>query len=330
MPALVRNRKLRDLVPLALWILAVAAVYLGSGRLGLLAQIVVGGVRVTPVWPPTGVAVASLVLLGPRVWPGIALGQLLVVASLGGVGVGTPGVVVGSTVAPLAAYWLLRRAGFRSQLDRLRDGVALVFLAALAAMLISATTATLVLLGTGVLPAHGYWAAWSAWWTGDAMGVLVVTPLLLVGRWAGRPWDLPLRWWAEAAVPLVGCAVIMVADISSSVDVLFLVFPLLTWAALRFQLPIAAPCVLLISVLAVPAATRHTGLFAGRGILATMTELQALNGSAALTALLLSAVIAERNATHRRIEEACVGLAELVARLAPGEANEPWPPTRDL
>ncbi|WP_037606383.1 MASE1 domain-containing protein [Streptacidiphilus rugosus] len=330
MPAVARDRTLRDLGSLLLWILAVAALYLGSGRLGLLAQIVVGGVRVTPIWPPTGVAVAALVLLGARVWPGIALGQLLVVTSLGGPVTGaTVGIVAGSTVAPLVAYWLLRQVGFRSQLDRLRDGLALVFLGAFAAMLVSATSATLVLLTEGSLPSHGYWSAWSAWWTGDAMGVLVVTPLLLVGRWAALPWDLPLRWWAEAVVPMAGCAAIMVLDLRTTVDVLFLVFPLLTWAALRFQLPVAAPCVLIISVLAVPSAIRHTGPFAGRGLLATMTELQALNGSAALTALLLSAVISERNATHRRIEEACVGLAELVARLAPGESNEPWPPTRD-
>jgi integral membrane sensor domain MASE1 len=60
------------------------------------------------------------------------------------------------------ACLMLRRVGFRVQLDRLRDVVALVFLAALLAMLLSATLAALALLGTGTLPTHGYWFAWLA------------------------------------------------------------------------------------------------------------------------------------------------------------------------
>ncbi|KJK55420.1 membrane protein, partial [Saccharothrix sp. ST-888] len=68
---------------------------------------------------------------------------------------------------------------------------------------------------------------------------------------------------------------------------------------------------------------------AHRSLLATMVTLQALNGSAALTTLLLAAVVAERKNTYRKIEQACMGLAEVVARLAPGDAGHRWPPPHE-
>lgn len=65
----------------ALMIGAVAGLYYGGGELGLLQQLVRG--QVTPLWPATGIAVAALILLGLRAWPGIALGAFLINVSLG-------------------------------------------------------------------------------------------------------------------------------------------------------------------------------------------------------------------------------------------------------
>ncbi|WP_042381997.1 MASE1 domain-containing protein [Streptacidiphilus melanogenes] len=313
-----------------LWVLVVTGVYYAGGRLGLLAQVVVEGVRVTPLWPSSGVAVAALLLLGLRVWPGIALGQWLVVLSIShwnptwaGLGI-----VAGATVAPVLAWLFLRWVGFRPQLDRLRDGLALVFVA-LTATLVSSSASTLILMAQGALSGHGYWAAWTAWWTGDAMGVLVVAPLLLAGRYAQPPQDVPMMRWAELFTLLGGTAAVMVLVTHSRLSLLFLAFPLVIWAAIRFQMPGAAPCVLLISVLGVVAAIQPAGPFVGHSVSAQMFILQALNGSAALTALLLAAVITERDNTNRMIAEACVGLAEVVARLAPDEVADRWPGARD-
>ncbi|MGW7370267.1 MASE1 domain-containing protein, partial [Streptomyces sp. NPDC054841] len=116
----------------------------------------------------------------------------------------------------------------------------------------------------------------------------------------------------------------------SSASLLFLVFPLLMWAALRFQLPGAAPCVLVVSVLAISAATDEAGPFAGHSLFATMGTLQALNGSAALTGLLLAAIVTEQITIRRKIEQACGELAEVVDRLVPGSgAAGRWPLSED-
>ncbi|MBV6697710.1 MASE1 domain-containing protein [Kitasatospora aureofaciens] len=327
---LLRPRDPRHPAVTALRLLAITAVYLAAGRIGLLQQVVVGGAKVTPLWPPTGIALTCLLLFGLSSWPAVALGAYLATITTGPPNWGSLGIMAGNTLAPVAAYLMLRRARFRIELDRLRDGVALVFLGAFAGMLISATIGTTVLVLIGTLPAGGFWSTWSAWWTGDAMGVLVITPLLLALRTARLPTDPGPFDWVEPALLLAGTATVTVVATATTLSLLFLVFPFLIWAALRFQLFGAAPCVLLISVLTIVAATDHAGPFTRHGLVADMVVLQALNGCAALTGLLLSAIIAEQRNTYRRIEQACVELAEVVNRLTPGKADTGrWLPPED-
>lgn len=308
----------------ALSILAVAAAYYGVGQLGLLRQVAIHGARITPLWPATGIALSSLLYLGLRIWPGIALGSFLVVATATGpVDLATPGIVAGNTLAPVCAYLMLRRAGFRKELDRLRDGVVLVFLGAMAGMLISASIGTSMLAVTGRLPFGHFWPVWAAWWAGDATGVLIVTPLLLVMRRA----RLPRRTdrWAEATALAVVCFVLGVVATRNSLSMLYAMFPVLIWAALRFQLAGSAPCALVLSVLAIIAGSEKVGAFRGHTILEIMLNLTILNGSMALTALLLASIVTEDMNIRRRIEQACEELAEVVDHLAPGISATAWP-----
>ena len=310
----------------AIQLLAVAACYYGSARLGLLRELAVDGAVVTPIWPPTGVAVAALLFFGLGCWPAITVGALLAVWSLGTPGPDVVGILFGQTVAPVVAVLLLRRAGFRPEISRLRDGLALVFLGALTATTISATVGVGVLVLTDKLAAQAFWTVWLAWWVGDAMGVLLVTPVLLLLR--RTRWPPPLGRWKEAtALAVVACAIVPLAAYSS-ISLLFLVYPLIIWAALRFQLAGSMLCALLTSVLATVAATDAVGAFAGLNRIEVMAKLQAFNGAMALTALLLSAVITEQRNTRRSVEQACKELVEVLAHLTAGEAPPPRPPPR--
>lgn len=325
----------------AVQVLAVAAVYYGVARLGLLRRLVVEGSVVTPIWPPTGVAVAALLIFGLGCWPGITLGSFLSILYLSAPRLDVLGFLLGNTLAPVCAVLLLHRARFRTDLSRLRDGLALVFLGALTAMLISSTVGVGLLLLTDKLPAHSFWAVWLAWWVGDAMGVLIVTPLLLMLHRAR--WPPPVKRWKEAtALTVLACAIVPLAAYSS-ISLLFLVYPLIILAALRFQLVGSMLCALLTSVLATVAATDAVGAFAGLSRVEVMTKLQAFNGAMALTALLLSAVITEQRNTRRSVEQACQELAEVLEHLtaaeappprpAPDAGDPPWsagPPRRDL
>ncbi|MGF0162655.1 MASE1 domain-containing protein [Streptomyces koyangensis] len=300
-------------------ILAVTLAYYGAGRLGLLRQVVVEGATVTPLWLPSGVAVAALFAFGPRIFPGIALGMLAVTSSISPVSWYSVLIAVGNTLAPLASWYLLRLVGFRPSLERLRDGLALVFLGALGGMTVSAAVGTGTLLATDKILMANAWPVWAAWWAGDALGVLVVVPVLVVLIRPRLPRDV-LGWVELLGLLLVTAAVTLVA-IYSPLDLLFVVFPLLIWAALRFELTGSAPAALIVSVLAVTAATNQKGPFAGRAMGEIMVNLQAFNVSVALTGLLLSSLVTERRHVRERIEDACQELAEVVDTLAPGASG---------
>ncbi|MEV7082750.1 MASE1 domain-containing protein [Streptomyces sp. NPDC093516] len=318
MAAVVASQDLRKPVVLALQTSAVAVCYYASGQLGLLRELVVEGAVVTPVWPPTGVSVACLLLFGLRCWPGIALGALFVIMSLTSLSPSVLGVLAGNTAAPVAGYLLLRRAGFRTDLARLRDGLALVFLGAFTAMLISSTVGAGLLVLTGRLEGSGFWVVWLAWWVGDAMGVLIVTPVVLLLVRIRPPLRLT-RWREAAGLAVIVCCVVPLAT-HSRLSLLYLVYPLVIWAALRFQLAGGMVCALFASVMATVSATDRVGPFERLTRVEVLMKLQAFNGAMALTALILSAVITEQINTRRSVERACQELVEVLEHLTAGEA----------
>ncbi|MFF2847257.1 MASE1 domain-containing protein [Streptomyces sp. NPDC058001] len=318
-PIQLSSRRVRTVLE----ILAVAACYYAGGRLGLLKSLMVEESVVSPIWPPTGIALTALLVFGLRCWPGIALGSFLIIISISALQLNILGFLVGNTVAPICSYLMLRRVGFRKELDRLSDGLALVFLGALIGMLISATSGVGVLYVTGKIAAEDFWPVWSAWWAGDAMGVLIVTPVLLL--LTQSRWPHSTARWGEVLALVVCTAVVAPYATHSSLCLLFLAYPLLIWAALRFQLVGSTLSALFISVLAAVAAVDAVGPFSRRSRLEIMINLQAFNVSLALSGLLLAALVAEQYNTRLRIEEACGELAEVVDQLAPGEASRSWP-----
>ncbi|WP_405608275.1 MASE1 domain-containing protein [Streptomyces sp. NBC_00076] len=317
MAGVVGTEDLRRTGVFALQTLAVAGGYYAAGLLGLQRDLVVEGAVFTPIWPPTGVAVACLLILGLRAWPGIALGVLLVIVHITAFRPDALGNLAGNTVAPVCAYLLLRRVGFRTDLSRLRDGLALVFLGALTSMLISSTVGVGILVVTDRLDTGSFWPVWLAWWVGDAMGVLIVTPLLLLLYGARRP--LPMARWKEAVgLTVIACVVVPLAT-RNEASLLFLVYPLLIWVALRFRLAGSMLCALFTCVMATVAATDGVGPFAGLTRVEVMIKLQAFNGTMATIALLLSAVITEQRNTRRSVERACQELAEVLEHLTAGD-----------
>ncbi|WP_033440818.1 MASE1 domain-containing protein [Saccharothrix sp. NRRL B-16314] len=311
----------------ALHLVVVAAGYYLGARLGLLQALV--NDQVTPLWPPTGVAVLALVLGGLRMWPGVALGAFAVNATLTDIG-STIVISGGNTLGPVVAYLLLRQAGFRQEVDRTRDALALVSLGAFAGMAVSATVGSSTLLLTGVIDEAGFWSTWAVWWTGDALGVLVLVPMALAFRTL-RLRNHPVRRWLEAAALLVSTTVVMAVATTHDLRLMYLVFPFLIWAALRFQHLGTAPCALIATTLAARGAAMSSGPFAGLDLLVRMVTLQAFNATTVLTALLLSAVIAERNAARQAIERTVAQLADVVQQYRPlllGNALPPPPEKR--
>lgn len=272
-------------------LLVAVGYYLGA-RLGLGLSLVEE--NVTPLWPPTGIAVAAFLLFGRSLWPAVAVAAFAVNLPISE---GLPAALAtaaGNTVAPWVAALLLERVGFRRQLDRLRDAAAVVFLGALASMLISATIGSLTLLASGAIEVDRLPSAWAVWWTGDAMGVLVVTPFLLSLALFRElpPWS-PVRW-AEAVAVLATLTAVSLAAAYSERQLLFLVLPVVGWAAWRLQLRAAAPAALVAAMVATWSAARGLGPFHHGSLLEQMLTLQAFNACIALTSFIFAAMVTER------------------------------------
>src|SRR3954451_5267752 len=167
-------------------VVVLAGAYYGAAKLGLKLAYLDGAV--TALWPPVGVGMAALVLFGPRLWPGIVLGDLLVAdfsTPLGTV-LGQP---AGNTLEVLVGALLLRRlAGADVAMNRVRDVFALTAAAA-AGTLISACFGTASLRLGDIIDGHETVEVWRTWWLSDFSGALVVTPAILAWAhgWPRRP-----------------------------------------------------------------------------------------------------------------------------------------------
>src|SRR5579872_202425 len=295
-----RDRKLRSLRAL-LQLAALALAYWAAARLSLQLALVHG--QVTPIWPPTGIALVAMLVFGFRVWPAVFLAALAVNLPIGPTPSGAAIIAVGNTLAPVTAAALLRRSGFRIELDRLRDAAAIIGLGALLAMTISATIGSSVLVVFGAVPRADFLQTWTVWWTGDAMGVLLVAPLLLSLLPSSR-FPAPTAWGAAGLVGLmIAIGVLTFTLFDNSLRLEYLVFPLIMVAAWRFRLRGAAPAALISSGIAIWSAVHGTGPFATETLVQKMITLQVFNVCVAFTSIVLAAFVEarEREEEMRRL-----------------------------
>ena len=118
--------------------LGTAAIYFGAAKIGL--SMAVTAEQVSAVWPPTGIALAAILIFGHRIWPGIWFGALMANVTANEP-IGTAcGIALGNTLEAVIGAWLLRWAGFDKSLERLKDILSLIVLAACVSTTISAPT----------------------------------------------------------------------------------------------------------------------------------------------------------------------------------------------
>jgi integral membrane sensor domain MASE1 len=281
-----------------------AIVYFTMGKLGLMLAFV--HVSATAVWPPAGIALAALLLLGYRVWPGIFFGAFLVNMTTAGTVLTTLGIATGNTLeGVMGAYLINRFANGRRVFDRPDDVFLFTVLAGLASTTIGATLgATSLALGNFANWAN-YGSIWVTWWLGDAAGDLLVAPLLVL--WSENP---RLRWHAgqiiEAAFMLM-CSVLVGLVVFGGLlhtDVKtypldYLCLPILVWAAIRFGRRVAATVSLLLSGIAIWGTLQGFGPFVPGTPNESLLLLQVFMSVTAVMALALAGVISQR----KRAEE---------------------------
>src|SRR2546427_7181358 len=169
-------------VPYLARVVLLAAAYFSAAKLALLAAIPPG--YATAVWPPSGIALASVLLLGNRIWPGIWLGASLVNVTVQSSLVAATLMGAGNTLEALAGAALCRALiGLPGTFRRGEEVVKFVAIAAASAT-IAATVAAPPLAFVHSLKLPELLWNWWTWWQGDAVGIIIVTPLIL--GWAAR------------------------------------------------------------------------------------------------------------------------------------------------
>ena len=294
--------------PYALRILAIAAIYYGAAKLGL--HLAFAAPSVTAVWPPTGIALAAILLYGYRMWPGVALGAFLANSWTGVPLYTTLGIAAGNTLEALVGVYLLCEvAEFRPSLERVRDVLALAGLAGITSTVVAATIGVTSLLIGNEISADELGPTWRTWWLGDMGGDLVVAPAVLVAvtHWPFTRAPGRLLEALALAVATVGVTIIV---FSGAALYPYLLFPVLIWAALRFWQPGAVGAMLLLAAVAVPLTEHDLGPFSGHPPDDRLLLAQTFIGVAGLTALILAAVISERMRAEEGAEEIAETLQE--------------------
>ena len=291
-----------------LQIVIVSLAYIVAARIGLSVD-AVGGFA-TVVWPASGIALAALLLGGFRLWPAIAIGAFTANYLSGAPVLAAVGIAIGNTMEALVGTYLLQKVpDFRRELDRVRDVLAFMFLAAALSTLIAATIGVTTLLAFDLIPPAGYGETWLAWWLGDAIGIILVAPLILA-------W---LEWKPRIRIARISESLGLASVIALTSFVVFgaepghegvarareyMLFPPLVWAALRFGPRGAVTSTAFTTAIAIVYTAMGQGPFARGDLHDSLLSLQLFAGIAGATFLVLGASMAERRRTARDLDTA--------------------------
>jgi len=287
---------------------ALALIYFVAGKLSL--QLAFLHKSASPVWPPAGIALAALLVLGFRVWPALFVGAFLVnLTTLGNIWTSL-GIASGNTLEALCGAWLVNRfAGGARVFDRPQD----VFKFALAALIgttVSPTFGVSSLAVGGFAQWSSYWPVWLTWWLGDASGVLVIAPLLLL-------WSVPAtqRKWNQKQVLEVSVLLLLLVVLAETVfggwlpisarnyPISFICGPIVIWTAFRFTPRETATGIFILSAIAIWGTLNGFGPFILQSENQSLLMLQLWTAALTITAMAIAAAITERNRTQVALEQ---------------------------
>ncbi len=271
------------------------------------------------VWPPSGLALAVLLLFGMGLWPGVFAGAFLANLLTGAPILVALGIGAGNTLEAVIAVYALRRIpGFQPSLERLADVAGLILLAGGLSTMVSATIGVTSLYLGGIVSLDHLGETWRAWWLGDLIADLLVAPILLV--WASSPsrlMDSRRRLEAVAlGIAVIASSLLVFASPAGIPTPMgtfaqaYMFFPLLIWAALRFDQRGAVSAAFVVSIIAVWATALGHGPFVRPALHESLIALQAFMGIAAATFLLLGASVSERRRAEAAMRSALAHAAE--------------------
>jgi signal transduction histidine kinase len=172
-----------------------AAVYLVLGKLSLLSAVHPG--YASAIFPPSGIALASLLLWGNYLWVGVWLGGLFLNLAVQ-LGTSAPlwkTLVLSVTLASSCCLesftgTLLIRRFVRQSISLVtgKDVILFLILGGPVSALLSSSLGASSLLISGEIPHRAFFITWSHWFAGDCIGVFIFSPLMFA--FFGQPRNL--------------------------------------------------------------------------------------------------------------------------------------------
>jgi PAS domain S-box-containing protein len=296
-------------------------VYFIAGKVGLMLASL--HASASPVWPTAGIALAALLLLGYRAWPAIFVGAFLVNVTTAGNVATSLAVASGNTLEAVCGAWLVNRfAGGTTAFDR-PQGVFRFAIAAVVSTIISPAFGVTSLALAGFAGWTNYGAISLTWWLGDITGDLLIAPLIILWSIASKQ-----RWSRKEAVE-VGILLLLFLILSEVVfggwfaisarnyPIAFISGSIVIWTAFRFTPRETATGIFILSAIAIWGTMNGFGPFVGETHNQSLLLLQSWTAVLTITALALSAGMAERGRTAEalRESEARISLAANTANL---------------
>ena len=259
----------------------------------------------SPIWLPSGIALAALLVMGLKYWPGVALGAMAAafygmilqgVENQSAIGFVTVMVGANNTMEAALTAWLINRfVGWRVCFGTFRN--TLVFLGAtFVACLVAG------ILGAGIMPAAGLasWSTWHdtvfTWWIGDVTGILILLPVLLPSCNPGRPRHYYLHSFEFVwLLALLYVSVRMVFTgwlVGTEINIMpYIVIPILMWAVIRLGLRPAGLLLLYFTTFAAWYTMAGHGPFVRETVTASVLMADGFIVTNAVTIMLLASVI---------------------------------------
>jgi len=253
----------------------------------------------SPVWPPTGLAIAVLLLWGPRLWPGIFLGAFAANSLNAGTPATSAAIAAGNTLEAIVGLLLIRRFARGVEVFDTVRTVGIFAIAGLVAPLVSATIGVTSLGGAGFVPWNLYGGVWKTWWLGDASGALTVAPLIISAFRPPKPTPSGgvRELGAFGLAMSAACATVFSPAVYSTIAPIplsFTIVPLIVWAGVRFGSRGATGATFLFSIAAVWGTRFGMGPFSSPDVNTALLSLQFSVMVLATTGLALGALVHQR------------------------------------
>jgi len=304
-------------------ILLVSLIYFVIARTSLLLAL--PGSDASPVWPPSGLALAALFLFGRRILPGITIGAftanlLAMLTSSNGstdfsIAAGVSLVTAaGNTLEAFSAWYITEKFIHPGNFLFRVSNVLAFTISAMGAALIAALVGPVAYSAAGLAPWHFFPDFFITWWLGDFSGMIIFTPMIILllknESIATKRVEL-VRLTLISLLLIALTTVIFNQDPRSLVSMLmpYILFPITIWVAQEYDPLVAGTGIVLITIIAVFSTVHGSGTFALDTRTNSLLLLQGFVTILGFTSLSFSAATAERNYHKRAADEKADELA---------------------